>query len=180
MTYLGLNMSRYVNGVAKKHGQVSRLMFAGYHIDAITNGVHAATWASPPFQALYDGHIPDWRQDSFSLRHAESIPKREVWEAHMHAKAELLRHVNAQTGLAMKPEVFTLGFARRVTAYKRADLVLSDMERLKKIANDSGGLQLVYAGKAHSSDEPGKQLIRQIFELKEALKDRIAIAFLPN
>jgi len=180
MTYLGLNMSRYVNGVAKKHGQVSRMMFAGYHIDAITNGVHAATWASPPFQALYDSHIPDWRQDSFSLRHAESIPKREIWEAHMWAKMELLTHVNQQSGLAMKPEVFTLGFARRVTAYKRADLVLTDLERLKKIASASGGLQLIYAGKAHPSDQEGKNLIRRIFELKEALKDRILIAFVPN
>ena len=180
MTYLGLNMSRYVNGVAKKHGQVSRMMFAGYHIDAITNGVHAATWASPPFQALYDSHIPDWRQDSFSLRHAESIPKREIWEAHLWAKMELLTRVSQQSGAPMKPEVFTLGFARRVTAYKRADLVLTDLERLKKIASDSGGLQLIYAGKAHPSDQEGKRLIRRIFELKEALKDRILIAFLPN
>jgi len=180
MTYLGLNMSRYVNGVAKKHGQVSRLMFAGYHIDAITNGVHAATWTAPPFQALYDCHIPDWRQDSFSLRHAESIPKREIWEAHMHAKAELLEEANRHSGTPMKPEVFTLGFARRVTAYKRADLVLSDLERLTKIAKESGGLQIVYAGKAHPGDQEGKQIIRRIFELKERLKDRITIAFLPN
>jgi len=180
MTYLGLNMSRYVNGVAKKHGQVSRMMFAGYHIDAITNGVHAATWASPPFRALYDCHIPDWRQDSFSLRHAESIPKTEIWEAHLRAKAELLAQVNQQPGPPMRPEVLTLGFARRVTAYKRADLVLSDMDRLTKIARESGGLQLIYAGKAHPGDQEGKHLIRRIFELKEALKDRVTIAFLPN
>jgi starch phosphorylase len=180
MTYLGLNMSRYVNGVAKKHGQVSRLMFAGYHIDAITNGVHAATWTSSPFQALYDSHIPDWRQDSFSLRHAESIPRAEIWEAHMLAKTQLLALVSQQSGPAMKPEVFTLGFARRVTAYKRADLVLSDPERLKKIACEGGGLQLIYAGKAHPSDQEGKHLIRRIFELKEALKGSITIAFLPN
>lgn len=180
MTYLGLNMSRYVNGVAKKHGQVSRLMFAGYHIDAITNGVHAATWASPPFQALYDSHIPDWRQDSFSLRHAESIPRREIWDAHLRAKTDLLTTVNQQPGLSMKPEIFTIGFARRMTAYKRADLVLSDPERLKKIARESGGLQIIYAGKAHPSDQEGKQLIRRIFELKAALRDHLAIAFLPN
>jgi starch phosphorylase len=180
MTYLGLNMSRYVNGVAKKHGQVSRMMFAGYHIDAITNGVHAATWTSPPFQALYDCHIPDWRQDSFSLRNAESIPKREIWEAHMLAKTQLLAQVNQQPGPAMKPEVLTLGFARRVTAYKRADLVLADLERLTKIARESAGLQLIYSGKAHPGDEAGKYLIHRIFELKEALNDRITIAFLPN
>src|SRR5437016_3473300 len=134
MTYLGLNMSRYVNGVAKKHGEVSRLMFAGYQIEAITNGVHAATWASPHFQALYDRHIPDWRQDNFSLRHAESIPGQDIWHAHMQAKEELLACVNQMEQPAMKSEVFTIGFARRVTAYKRASLVFSDLERLKGIA----------------------------------------------
>lgn len=180
MTYLGLNLSRYVNGVAKKHGEVSRLMFAGYHIDAITNGVHAAMWTSPPFQALYDGHIPDWRQDNFSLRHAESIPKQQVWDAHMLAKTELLEFVNQDLGTALETDVFTMGFARRVTAYKRADLVLTDIGRLKKIADEFGRLQLIYSGKAHPSDCEGKQLIRRIFELKESLKDRIVIAFLPN
>lgn len=179
MTYLGLNMSRYVNGVAKKHGQVSRLMFAGYHIDAITNGVHAATWTSPAFQALYDAHIPDWRQDNFSLRHAESIPRKEIWDAHFRAKSELLDYVNKQQR-TMDPEIFTIGFARRVTAYKRADLVFSDTERLKKIANAFGGLQLVYAGKAHPSDCEGKKLIRRIFELKRELEGQIPIVFLAD
>ena len=75
MTYLALNLSHYVNGVAKKHGEVSRHMFAHYEIDAITNGVHAATWTSPPFQALFDRHIPGWREDNFSLRYAHSIPR---------------------------------------------------------------------------------------------------------
>src|SRR5579864_639006 len=101
MTYLGLNMSRYVNGVAKRHGEISRQMFAGYHIDAITNGVHAATWTSPHFQALYDAYIPDWRQDNFSLRHAESIPAAEILEAHNRAKTELLARLNQQHQLTM-------------------------------------------------------------------------------
>jgi starch phosphorylase len=181
MTYLGLNMSRYVNGVAKRHGQVSRLMFAGYQIDAITNGVHAATWTSSHFQALYDRHIPDWRQDNFSLRHAASIPEPEIWEAHTQAKTELLAYVNNQEHKpAMQPEVFTLGFARRVTAYKRADLLFTDLERLRKIAAETGGLQVIYAGKAHPSDHEGKRLIRRILELKEVLTGSLTIAFLPN
>lgn len=179
MTYLGLNLSRYVNGVAKKHGEVSRLMFAGYHIDAITNGVHAATWTSPAFHALYDCHIPDWRQDNFSLRHAESIPKQQVWGAHMRAKTELLEFVKQQ-GLVLDPDIFTIGFARRVTAYKRAHLVLTDAGRLKTIADKFGRLQLIYSGKAHPSDCEGKELIRQIFKLKDSLKDHISIAFLRN
>jgi glycogen phosphorylase len=181
MTYLGLNMSRYVNGVAKRHGQVSRLMFAGYHIDAITNGVHAATWTSSHFQALYDRHIPDWRQDNFSLRHAESISEAEIWEAHIQAKTELLAYVNHEEHKpVMRVEAFTLGFARRVTAYKRADLLFTDLERLKKIAADAGGLQVIYAGKAHPSDQEGKRLIRRILELKELLNESLTIVFLPN
>ena len=180
MTYLGLNMSRYVNGVAKKHGEVSRLMFAGYHIDAITNGVHASTWTSPAFQALYDSHIPDWRQDNFSLRHAESISRKEIWDAHMCAKSELLDYVGRCQLASMDADVFTLGFARRMTAYKRADLILSDPARLRKVANEFGGLQVIYAGKAHPSDEEGKGLIRRIFEVKRSLKDSVSIAFLPN
>jgi glycogen phosphorylase len=180
MTYLGLNMSRYVNGVAKRHGEVSRMMFAGYHIDAITNGVHAATWTSPHFQALFDRHIPDWRQDNFSLRHAESIPTAEICAAHQQAKIDLLALVNEQEHLAMNPEVFTIGFARRVTAYKRADLLFTDLERLKRVAAQAGGLQLIYAGKAHPSDQEGKRLIRHILELKDILKDTINITFLPN
>jgi starch phosphorylase len=180
MTYLGLNMSRYVNGVAKRHGEVSRMMFAGYHIDAITNGVHAATWTSPHFQALYDRYIPDWRQDNFSLRHAESIPGPEILKAHNCAKVELLSRVKDHHPHAMNPEVFTIGFARRVTAYKRADLLFMDLERLKKVAAHGGGLQLIYAGKAHPSDQEGKRLIRRILELQEVLKDGITVAFLQN
>jgi len=180
MTYLGLNMSRYVNGVAKRHGQVSRMMFAGYHIDAITNGVHAATWTSPHFQALYDRYIPDWRQDNFSLRHAESVPQADIWEAHQRAKTELLAYVNEKHTPALKPDVFTMGFARRVTAYKRADLVFTDLERLKKVAAASGGLQLIYAGKAHPSDEEGKRLLRRILELEKVLDGSVTVAFLPN
>lgn len=180
MTHLGLNMSRYVNGVAKKHGEVSRLMFAGYQIDAITNGVHAATWTSPNFQALYDRHIPDWRQDNFSLRHAESIPTAEVWEAHVRAKTRLLTYLKEHGGPAMDPDTLTIGFARRATAYKRADLLFTDVARLKRIAQEAGAFQVIYAGKAHPSDQEGKRLIQRIFELKERLKDSIKIAFIAD
>lgn len=79
MTYLALNLSHYVNGVAKRHGETSRLMFAGSHIDAITNGVHAASWTSPALSQLFDRYIPGWKQDNFSLRYALSIPKEQIW-----------------------------------------------------------------------------------------------------
>ncbi len=180
MTYLALNLSHYVNGVAKKHGEVSRLMFAGHKIDAITNGVHAATWTSASFQQLYDEHIPGWRQDNFSFRYALAIPKQEVWEAHVRAKERLIEHVNRATGVAMDSDILTIGFARRAATYKRADLLFEDIERLKSIASKMGALQVVYSGKAHPQDEGGKELIKKIFYDKELLKNDIRIAYVEN
>ena len=180
MTYLALNLSHYVNGVAKKHGEVSRHMFAEYRIDAITNGVHSATWAAPPLQELFDKHIPDWRADNFSLRYALGIPAQEVWEAHIQAKRQLIDYINRETNSGMDTNVLTLGFARRAAAYKRADLLFHDMERLKEIAAKADKFQVVYAGKAHPQDEGGKELIKRIFQAKEALKGHIKIAYLAN
>lgn len=180
MTYLALNLSRYVNGVAKKHGEVSRLMFADYAIDAITNGIHAATWACEPFQELYDRYIPGWRQDNLSLRYALGIPKEEIWQAHQKAKKLLLLHVNLETNVGMDTDLLTIGFARRAAAYKRGDLIFQDLERLKGISINKGPVQLIFAGKAHPHDEDGKALIRRIFQFKEALGREIRVAYLPN
>ncbi|MFZ5450812.1 MAG: alpha-glucan family phosphorylase [Thermodesulfobacteriota bacterium] len=180
MTYLALNLSNYVNGVAKKHGEVSRLMFADYPIDAITNGVHAATWTSEPMQALFDRHIPGWREDNFSLRYVLNIPEKELWDTHQQAKEELLSYVNHQTNAGMDKDVLTLGFARRVATYKRADLLFSDIERLRRLAREIGPIQLIYAGKAHPRDTLGKDLIRRIFQAAQALKPDIKVAYLAN
>jgi starch phosphorylase len=180
MTYLALNLSHYVNGVAKKHGEVSRLMFAGYAIDAITNGVHAATWVSDPFQNLYDRYIPGWKEDNFSLRYALSIPKQEVWKAHMLAKKELIHTVNRETNTGMDVDVLTLGFARRAATYKRGDLLFTDIDRLKVIAKTVGPFQVVFGGKAHPRDEKGKEIIKRIFQMKEVLKQDIRIVYLEN
>lgn len=180
MTYLALNLSRHINGVARKHGEISRLMFAGYTIDAITNGVHAATWVSAPFRDLFDRHIPLWKQDNFSLRYALSIPSEEVWSAHMQNKQRLIDSVNRETGVSMDENMLTIGFARRVSTYKRAALLFQDMERLRRISAESGGIQVIYAGKAHPRDEGGKQLIKRIFQAKDALKNDIRIAYLEN
>ncbi|MEW6053281.1 MAG: alpha-glucan family phosphorylase [Nitrospirota bacterium] len=180
MTYLALNMSRFINGVAKKHGEVSQLMFEGYTIDAITNGVHAATWTTKPFQNLYDRYIPGWREDNFSLRYALSIPKHEVWDAHALAKNELIQHVNRETGTAMDSDILTLGFARRSTTYKRGELLFQDSERLKRISSEVGRFQVIYAGKAHPQDSAGKEIIKRIFHAKESLKANIKIAYLEN
>ena len=180
MTYLALNLSHYVNGVAKKHGEVSRHLFARYTIDAITNGVHASTWTVPPVQTLFDRYIPGWREDNASLRYALSIPPSEVWEAHMEAKRHLLQHIQHTTDVEMAAEVLTVGFARRATAYKRADLLFQDVERLRDLARHTGPFQVIYAGKAHPRDQAGKDIIHHIYQMKEALKNDITIVYLAN
>jgi starch phosphorylase len=181
MTYLGLNLSHYINGVAKKHGEVARHMFASYVIDSITNGVHVGTWTAPAFQTLFDCHIPGWREDNFSLRYALSLPRQEVWEAHMASKRTLLDYVNRTTNASMEAEVFTLGFARRATPYKRADLLFADLDRLQGIAARAGRLQVVYAGKAHPHDYGGKELIARLYQAQAALTTPdITMVYLPD
>jgi starch phosphorylase len=181
MTYLALNLSHYVNGVAKKHGEVSRVMFEGYDIESITNGVHAATWTSEPFQDLFDRHIHEWRQDNFSLRYALSIPPKEVWEAHLQAKRKLLQYVRQFTNVAMDDDHLTIGFARRAATYKRADLIFTDLDRLKRIQeNAPGPIQIIFAGKAHPNDHPGKELIQRVYQMGNALRNEIRIVFLEN
>ena len=180
MTRLALNLSRYVNGVARKHGEATRLIFTGYSINSITNGVHAATWVSEPFQKLFDKYIPIWKQDNFSLRYALSIPKQEIWDAHMQAKNKLLDHVNKQTGVLMDENILTIGFARRAATYKRADLLFQDIERLKRISSQVGKIQVIYAGKAHPRDYEAKKLIQRIFQAKQTLNGDIKLVYLED
>ncbi|WP_367343536.1 alpha-glucan family phosphorylase [Methanomethylovorans sp.] len=180
MTRLALNFSRYVNGVARKHGEASRLIFTGYFINSITNGVHAATWVSEPFQKLFDKHIPIWKQDNFSLRYALSIPKQEIWSAHMQAKKKLIDFVNKETGVLMDENILTIGFARRAATYKRADLLFQDLERLKRISTQVGDIQIIYAGKAHPRDYEAKKLIQHIFHAKQSLNGNIKLVYLEN
>ena len=180
MTYLALNLSHYVNGVAKKHAEVSQHMFAQYQIDAITNGVHAATWTAPALQALFDQHIPGWRQDNFSLRYALSIAPQQIWSAHMQAKRQLIDWVNREANAGMDSQDLTLGFARRAATYNRADLLFHDMERLKSIVAKAGKLQIIYAGKAHPQDQQGKELIKRIFQARDALQGHVKVAYLAN
>ncbi|MGB7294299.1 MAG: alpha-glucan family phosphorylase [Candidatus Aminicenantales bacterium] len=180
MTCQALNMSRYVNGVAKKHGEVSSLMFAGYSIDAITNGVHAGTWTSGSFQELYDRYFPGWREDNFSLRYALTLPREDVWEAHQKAKKALIERVRLQAGIAMDPGVLTIGSARRATSYKRGDLVFLDLDGLRSVIKNAGPLQVVLGGKAHPRDQAGKELVQRIFQAIEALRNEAKIAYLEN
>jgi starch phosphorylase len=181
MTYVALASSRFVNGVAMQHGKISREMFPDYSIDAITNGVHAATWTAAPVQAIFDSHIPRWRKDNFQFRYAIDIPLREIEKAHARSKRNLIEVVAERTGITLRSNVFTIGFARRVATYKRADLLLSDPERLVRCAEKFRGLQILFSGKAHPHDEPGQKLIRQIFEVAARLEsDALKIVYLEN
>jgi starch phosphorylase len=162
MTLLALRFSRYANGVAMQHAKVSREMFPEFAIDSITNGVHAPTWVSESFQSLMDAHFASWRRDNLYLRNAIDVPESEILAAHASNKAALLAEVAKRTGLALNPKVLTLGFARRAATYKRATLLFTDPKRLAEIATKAGGLQILYAGKAHPQDDPGKALIQQV------------------
>ena len=180
MTHLALNLSSYINGVAKKHGEISKLMFNGYNIDAITNGIHAPTWVSNYFQGLFDRYVPDWMQDNFSLRYALNIPKSELWDAHVKSKKELIEHVNRETNIGLDLDHLTIGLARRATKYKRTDLIFTDIERLKTISTEIGPVQIVISGKAHPQDQDGKQLIQRIYEVKKLLQSDLKISYLEN
>jgi starch phosphorylase len=177
MTMLALNLSKYINGVAKKHGEVSQHMFPGYRIHAITNGVHTFTWTCSDMAKLFDRYVPGWANEPELFVRCGNIPELELWEAHREAKRKLLKYVGEVSGVAMDPNVLTLGFARRATAYKRPHLLFHDIERLIKIAG-KGKLQIIFAGKAHPHDENGKKLIQGIFKFRDELKGKIPVAFL--
>ncbi|MEJ2492575.1 MAG: alpha-glucan family phosphorylase [Desulfuromonadales bacterium] len=178
MTLLALNLSHYVNGVAKKHGQVSQALFPGFEIHAITNGIHPFTWASPYLISLFDRYLPGWANEPELLVRVDNIPDREIDEAHAGAKAYLLQYIEETTGVRFDPEILTIGFARRATAYKRANMIFSDPERLKKIG--AGKLQLVFGGKAHPHDDHGKQMIQDIRNQTGFFGDQLKIVYLPN
>jgi starch phosphorylase len=176
MTLLGFNLSNFVNGVAKKHGEVSQNMFPGYQINAITNGIHTYTWTCESMKKIFDKYLPGWANEPEIFVRVGVIPDEEIWGAHQKAKKKLIDYVNSVSDADMDTETLTIGFARRATAYKRADLLFTDLKKLEKIA--SGKIQVVYAGKAHPKDDVGKGLIENIFSYKEKLKGKIKIVFL--
>lgn len=178
MTFLALFFSRYINGVAMRHGEVSRDLFPAYPINAITNGVHAVTWTSPPFRALFDRTITQWRTDNLYLRYAMDIPLHEIERTHVQVKRELLADVARRTGVHLDDTALTIGFARRATPYKRADLLFTNPERLRGIARSIGPLQVLYAGKAHPKDAEGQAMIQRIYHAAAALGDDVRILYL--
>lgn len=180
MTRLALNLSEYVNGVAKKHAEVSNAMFPGYRVHAITNGVHPFIWAASGFRQLYDQYLPGWCHEPQLLIRADCcIPDEAIWQAHQQAKQTLIDKVEELTGVALQADIPILGFARRMTAYKRPDLMFSDLGRLQAIARNQP-FQIVLAGKAHPHDEIGRQLIAQLHAHARTLSGCITVVYLPD
>lgn len=179
MTRLALNLSEYVNGVAKRHAEVSRQNFPGYRIHAVTNGVHPATWTAPSFQRLYDKHLPGWCHEPELLSRADQISDAEIWTAHEEAKTALMTRIIQLTGVKFHHKLPIIGFARRMTAYKRPLLLFSELARLRAIAA-SYPLQIVLAGKAHPHDQDGKRMIHELHQMIKGLSGEISVAYLPN
>ncbi len=196
MTVLGMKNSRRMNAVSALHGEVSRQMwtglFPGKHEDQvpighITNGVHVPSWLAPQMFRLYDRHLgANWHEHSGEAHiweGIENVDDGELWETHLALKLRLIEFVRrrakqqstnrgeapeviAKLGKVLSPDALTIGFARRFATYKRANLVLRDIERLAAMVNDlNRPVQFVFAGKAHPHDEPGKRVLQEIANL---------------
>lgn len=181
MTLIALSMSNYINGVAKRHGEVTREMFPEYNIDSITNGIHTRTWVCKSIKDVFDKNIRGWNVDPYALRYALSIPKKELWNAHMLAKETLIEYINKKHNVGFHKARFTIGLARRFTGYKRPNLILQDINKLKEVAEKTGDIQLVFAGKAHILDTHGKDIIREVVQLSKRINaenGKLKIVFL--
>jgi glycogen phosphorylase len=179
MTCLALNLSKYVNGVAKRHQEISSKMFVGYEIHSITNGVHSFTWTGESYRKIFDQYLPGWAIEPELLAKMDIIPDCEIWQAHIEQKQDLIDYANQASDANLSSDVFTLGFARRATEYKRPTLLFSNLEKLRTISR-KGKFQVIFSGKAHPRDEGGKRLIEQIFSYAKQLKDDIEIVFLED
>ncbi|WP_343079961.1 alpha-glucan family phosphorylase [Ostreiculturibacter nitratireducens] len=179
MTRLALNLSGFINGVAERHADITRKMFPVFRIREITNGIHVATWAHPAVAKLYDKVAPSWRHEPEELVNADLIENEAIWSAHQGAKEELIAEVKRLTGQELSPDIPLIAFARRMTGYKRPDLLFEDTDRLRRIAKDRP-FQVVMAGKAHPNDATGQAIIRELHEHARKLSDDIPMAFLPD
>ena len=178
MSHLAVALSGPVNAVSNLNAWVASSMFADHHIAPITNGVHHLTWTSPMMGELFDEQLPGWREDPTKLAHAGKIPTEELAEARGVARKVLRELVQTSTGVRLDKNRLTIGFARRFATYKRANLVFSDLKRLREIG--AGKIQFVFSGKAHPRDEGGKALIKSIFDSAKDLENEIPVAFLED
>ncbi len=179
MTLLAMHMSRYTCGVSKIHGEVSRNMFPGEHIDSITNGAHHLTWSGPEIQRLFDRYSTGWRQEPAVLMDTcRNFPDDELWAAHQAGKARLIAEVNKRTGQQFSLDRLTIASARRVVPYKQPELLYANLERLKDVCQ--GAVQIIHAGNAHPSDSFSQSVIQRMVERSGQLKDFVKIVYLDN
>ena len=178
MSHLAVALSTAVNAVSNLNAQVASTMFGTTHIAPITNGVHHITWTSPQMTGLFDHHLPGWKEDPSQLGYAGRLPDAALQDARKINRRILRELVRASTGVELDEHRLTIGFARRFATYKRANLVFSDLERLRSIGADR--IQFVFSGKAHPKDEGGKQLIRDIFDSAKEVAEDIPVAFIEN
>ncbi len=178
MSLLALNGSRYCNGVAQKHATVSRKMFPGYDIDGITNGIHNRFWINKYLHKLFDETIPGWTIDYQLLQNVWDIGNHELWRNHKLAKRDLMDYEKSHSWVLLDEDKLTIGFARRITEYKRPTLIFDDVERLGKICKKK--VQFIFAGKSHPRDEQGKSYIKKISDMSDYLYDSydIGLVFL--
>lgn len=180
LTRLALNLSGWVNGVAARHAETSRALFPGYEVHAITNGVHALTWTAAPWRELFDRHVPQWCHEPELLVRALRLPAAEVAGAHASCKEDLLRSLAGLPGAAsLEAGRFTIGFARRMTDYKRPGLLFTDLQRLAAIARHFP-LQVIVSGKAHPRDEAGKRHVASLHAWARELAGSVAVVFVPD
>ena len=167
MTLLAMNLSRYINAVSKKHGEVTKKMFPNQEIDYITNGIHLPFWVSKPIRKIFDRKWPNWKANPRLLENAIELDDLEIFDAHIENKFNLMNYQKGHSWNLLDEELITVAFARRFATYKRAVLLFHDIDRLGKICKDN--VQFIFAGKAHPNDEDGKSFIKQIFESGEYL-----------
>lgn len=211
MTAFSLRMSNYHNGVSRKHGKVARHMWQALWpdrkeedvpIDSITNGIHIPTWTEPKMELLFNKYMgPDWLEDhdkQVIWERVNDIPDQELWQLHYWLKIKLINFIREQArrrwienrvnpiniitgGSLLDPLTLTIGFARRFAAYKRADLIFHDLDRLKKLLNTRWNpVQIIFAGKAHPADDDGKRILQRIFNLAQDPSLGGRIAFVEN
>jgi starch phosphorylase len=178
MSHLAVSLSGHVNAVSEINARVAADMFPGTEIAPVTNGVHHITWVGQPMGELYDKHLPRWREDPGALAGAGVIPDDELRAARGEARRALRELSRSAVGVDLDPDALTVGFARRFAQYKRADLVFTDIDRLASICD--GGVQFVFAGKAHPRDDGGKALIQSVFSSAAKLEGRMKIVFIPD
>lgn len=179
LTQLALKLAGFVNGVAVRHAEVTTRLFPGYDVHAVTNGVYLPDWVHPAFAALFQRCSSYWVHDPETLARFDQLPDEEVWQAHGRARTELIAFIAERTGVGLDPQLPIIGFARRMTAYKRPTLLFTDLPRLRAI-HAKAPFQIVLAGKAHPRDDIGKDLVRRLHALAVELAPQIRLVFLPD